>query len=76
MLYFMYVCVTKSYSTDTPVDDILNNNNIILVHTSKGGHLGFMQGWLPFGKTLMDHALIQFSNAVFSNQDLLNQLTS
>ena len=60
---------------DSPVDDILNNKNITLVLTGRGGHVGFMQGGLPFGRTLMDHALIQFSNAVFSNQDLLNEIT-
>lgn len=60
---------------DTPVDDILNNKNIVLAFTGRGGHLGFMQGGVPLGRTLMDHTLIQFSNAVFSNQDLLNQIT-
>lgn len=61
--------------TDTPVNDILNNKNIVLVLTGKGGHVGFMQGGLPFGRTLMDHTLIQFTNAVFSNRDLVNEIS-
>jgi len=69
MIKYEYICI------GIPKGDILNNKNIVLALTGKGGHLGFMQGGLPFGKTLMDRILIQFSNAIFSNQDLLNEIT-
>ena len=59
-----------------PEDDILNNENITLAITSKGGHVAFMQGALPFGKNLMDHTLMQFTKAMFHHQHELQQSSS
>jgi len=56
-----------------PKDDILNNEHITLAMTNKGGHVAFLQGASPFGKTLMDHTLIQFTKAMFHHQHELRQ---
>ena len=47
------------------------NPNLILVTTRKGGHIGFMEGLLPVGKTLMDRVLVQLATALFKHEDFL-----
>lgn len=48
-----------------PEDDVLNNNNIALIVTRRGGHIGFLEGLVPSPKTVMNKALTQFALAVF-----------
>ena len=50
----------------------MSNPNLILVTTRKGGHIGFMEGLLPVGKTLMDRVLVQLATALFEHKDFLS----
>ena len=54
-----------------PKEAAMFNPNLILVTTKRGGHIGFIEGLLPVGKTLMDRVLVQFANAVFNHEDFL-----
>lgn len=57
--------VSFHFPVAIPENDVLNNNNIALVVTRRGGHIGFLEGLLPSPKTMMDRALTQFALAVF-----------
>ena len=48
-----------------PEDDVMSNNNIALIVTRRGGHIGFLEGLLPSPKTMMNKALVQFALGVF-----------
>lgn len=53
--------------TVLPEEGARSNPHLMLVTTRRGGHIGFMEGLMPFRKNLMDRALIQFSTAVFEH---------
>ena len=44
-----------------PEDRARRNPNLILVTTSRGGQIGFMDSLLPFGKCFIDRVVIQFA---------------
>ncbi len=58
-MFFVFVVI--------PEEGARNNPNLMLVTTRRGGHIGFMEGLLPFKKNLMDRVLIQYSQAVFEH---------
>ncbi len=63
-----YSCALIGYSCIAiPEEEAKYNTNLMLVTTERGGHIGFMEGVLPFKKTLIDRALIQFALAVFEH---------
>lgn len=39
--------------------------NIMLVVTSHGGHLGFLEGLLPHGKGYVDRVMSEYIDAIF-----------
>ncbi len=53
-----------------PVEEAKENPNLILAITKTGGHIGFADRFLPFGKCLMDRILVQFANTVFEHDTL------
>lgn len=60
------ICV----SIALPTREAETNPNLVLVVTKRGGHIGFMEGFLPIGKCWMDKVLIQFANTVFEHDSL------
>ena len=58
-----YNCQVISFLVVTPAipeERARKNSNLILITTGRGGHIGFMDRALPFGKCLMDRVLVQF----------------
>lgn len=47
-----------------------SNENIILVTTKWGGHLGFHEGFLPNRATWMDKFVVEFLHSVLSQQTI------
>lgn len=53
-----------------PKEQARKNPNLILITTGRGGHIGFMDSMLPFGKCLMDRVLIQFAQLTLKHNAL------
>ena len=63
-----YICIIIcSVPTAIPVEIAHANHNLVLVTTRTGGHIGFLQGLLPFWKNYMDTLLVQFLTAVLKH---------
>jgi len=45
-------------------------NFFMIVTTTTGGHIGFMEGFFPFRKTWIDRLLVQFVSMVFEHDVL------
>ncbi len=45
------------------------NKNIIFVHTKRGGHVSWYEGWTPFGPTWADRTTVAFFSAIFEMQN-------
>jgi len=56
-----------------PVDDINKTENLALVLTERGGHVGFIDTFFARGDCYMDRMFEQYVTAAFNNQDLLKQ---
>ncbi|PVD32380.1 hypothetical protein C0Q70_07814 [Pomacea canaliculata] len=50
-----------------PVQEAQQNNNIAMVITSHGGHIGFLEGAVPRDKNYMYRWFSQFADAVFKH---------
>lgn len=50
-----------------PLEDAKKNNNIAIVMTSHGGHIGFVEGWIPRHCSYMYRWICQFTQAVFEH---------
>ncbi|KAK3588595.1 hypothetical protein CHS0354_001920 [Potamilus streckersoni] len=50
-----------------PVKEAESNDNIAIVITSHGGHIGFLEGLFPRHRSYMDRLFSQFSYAVFTH---------
>ncbi len=66
-LAFIYYTVYVFCCLAIPERVANGNRHLMLVTTRRGGHIGFMDRLFPFGKTLMDRALIEFTTAVFEH---------
>jgi len=47
------------------------SSHVAIVTTKYGGHVGFVEGWIPTGFFWSDRLVSEFLQTVFSNQDLL-----
>ena len=47
------------------------SSHVGIVTTKYGGHVGFVEGWIPTGFFWSDRLVSEFLQTVFSNQDLL-----
>ena len=59
-----------SLTTAIPEDKARTHSNLILVTTSRGGHIGFMDSPLPFGKCYMDRVLVEFAQLTLKHNAL------
>ncbi|XP_062573966.1 phospholipase ABHD3-like [Saccostrea cucullata] len=50
-----------------PAEEAEQNDNIAIVITSHGGHIGFMEGLLPRHESYMDRLFSQYVKAVFTH---------
>ena len=67
--YYNYVMFSCNFVSLAAIPEAIawQNPNLMLVTTRRGGHIGFIQGWLPFRKTFMDKLLAQFLVAVLQH---------
>jgi abhydrolase domain-containing protein 1/3 len=59
MIRFIFVAI--------PVREAEQNDNIAIVVTSHGGHIGFMEGLIPRSSTFMDKLYSQYIKAVINH---------
>jgi len=52
-----------SCHTAIPYMEIESNPNLLLVTTTRGGHVAWVEGWLPFGSTWMENTSMQYLNS-------------
>ena len=50
-----------------PAEEAEQNDNIAIVITSHGGHIGFMEGLFPRHEGYMDRLFSQYVKAVFTH---------
>jgi hypothetical protein len=63
------------HADDDPIVDVdvtewetyTQNKHLIVLHTKRGGHVGFFDGWLPFGSTWCDTVSSNFIGAVLES---------
>ncbi|CAD5123874.1 DgyrCDS12181 [Dimorphilus gyrociliatus] len=48
-----------------PIEEAKNCENVAIVVTAKGGHIGFMEGLWPTGANYMDSVFAEYINAIF-----------
>ena len=58
-----------------PLEEAEKNPNLVLAVLDRGGHIGFVDSFLPFGKCWMDKILLQFVNAVFERDTPPHDIT-
>lgn len=54
-------------SAAIPVSEAEQNDNIAIVVTSHGGHIGFLEGLYPRHRGYMDRLFAQFVDAIFKH---------
>ena len=65
----LHSCLKSHFlPTGVPEEVAHENANLVLVTTRSGGHMGFLQGLLPFRKNYMDTVLVQFLTAVLQHK--------
>ena len=59
-----------------PVYEFQANSNTMLVVTKNGGHISFMEGWLPRGRTWMNRVTQEVLAAIkkYPQQNTKNEL--
>ncbi len=50
-----------------PLDAVDQSDNVVMVLTRHGGHIGFLDGFMPTGPNFLDRAVKQYVCAVFEN---------
>jgi len=53
---------------------VCENPNLIVMRTRRGGHVGWYEGILPFGDTLVEHTFVDFTSAVLDSHSHTNFL--
>ncbi|XP_062858018.1 phospholipase ABHD3-like [Trichomycterus rosablanca] len=59
-----------------PLSDAQRLQNVALLVTSHGGHIGFLEGLFPYGDSYMDRVFKQFVQAAFENLEDLKKACS
>jgi abhydrolase domain-containing protein 1/3 len=57
-----------------PVGEASDTDNVAILTTTYGGHIGFMEGLFPTRYHFSDRLFEQFAGAVFQNTGFLNSL--
>jgi len=55
-----------------PMEGAENSSHLAILVTKYGGHVGFMDGWLPNGYFFSDRVFSQYLHAVINNKDMLD----
>jgi len=55
-----------------PMEGAENSSHLAILVTKYGGHVGFMDGWLPNGYFFSDRVFSQYLQAVINNKDMLD----
>ena len=50
--------------SDLPFVEVQENPNLAMILTKTGGHIGFLEGWLPTGGTWMNRVVDEFVRLV------------
>jgi len=53
-----------------PSDEALESDHVAIVRTKYGGHIGFMEGWLPTRYHFTDRLFAQFLEAVYDKEGM------
>ena len=69
---FLYLLLQPGDSI--PVDEATQTENVSILTTSYGGHIGFMEGLFPTRYHFSDRLFDQFASAVFQNVNTLSAL--
>lgn len=56
------------FSVALPISEFEKNDQLVLVRTVVGGHIGFTERWIPTGRTYMNEVFEEFSTAIFSKR--------
>jgi len=56
-----------------PKEGAGRSSHLAILTTKYGGHVGFMEGWLPNGYFYSDRVFSQYLQRVFSNRDMVEQ---
>lgn len=54
-----------------PTEGASKSSHLAILATKYGGHVGFMEGWMPNGYFYSDRVFSQYIQAVVSNKDML-----
>lgn len=57
-----------------PVKEIMDNQHIAVVVTSRGGHIGFLDGIFPSARGFMDRLFSQYVSVIFENFEEFKKL--
>lgn len=84
--HYRFVCVKDTYwpcyrdhftiFAAFPVSLAQRSPNVALLVTSHGGHIGFLEGFFPYGEGYMDRVFSQFVRAAFEHQEDLKEACS
>ena len=53
-----------------PSEEAKSSAFVAILRTKYGGHIGFMEGWLPTTRHFTDRVFAQYLRAVYSEQGL------
>ncbi|XP_037073675.1 phospholipase ABHD3-like isoform X1 [Pollicipes pollicipes] len=56
-----------------PLEAVQKTSHVAIVLTSHGGHIGFMEGMLPFGQNYIDRIFAEYCRAALANPELIQQ---
>ena len=59
------------YISGLPLDDAKASKCVMIVATSHGGHIGFLEGILPTGPGYMDRVFAEYTSAIFHHGEEL-----
>lgn len=57
-----------------PIEEASQTKNVAIVTTRYGGHIGFMEGWLPTRYHFSDRLFAQYAKGVFQNTATLESI--
>ncbi|KAF0306306.1 Phospholipase ABHD3 [Amphibalanus amphitrite] len=56
-----------------PLEQVKQTSHVAIVMTSHGGHIGFMEGMLPFRQNYIDRVFAEYCRAALANPELIQQ---
>ena len=58
--FILFQLSTSLIISDLPFHEVEENPNLAMVITKTGGHIGFLEGWIPTGGTWLNRAVNEF----------------